>query len=381
MPRRASPASASSLPTLSAILVTHEHTDHVGGVPAFAARHEIPVWVTFGTLTVVADRFEGMTQVYGFDSHDAIRGRRRSRSFRSPVPHDAREPVQFVDRRRRAPAGRADRPRRLDSARRGEPDAGATRWCSSAITTSTCWRTATIRGRSSSASRSRFGHLDNDGAAALLAALDTVAAACTSSLRTCRAEQHAASSRAQRSPARSAARRTGSASPTRTTASTGADLLDEGCAMEKRQELYKGKAKTVYATDDPHRLVMHYRDDVSAFDGVKLAQARAQGRDQQQDQRLRDGQARRGGRADAFRPPAERARVAGQGDEDAAGRVRGAQRLRGLDGQALRNRRGNEARRADLRILPEERRAARPARATTTTSACSAGRAPTRSRR
>ena len=41
--------------------------------------------------------------------------------------------------------------------------------------------------------------------------------------------------------------------------------------MEKRQELYKGKAKTVYATDDPNHLVMHYRDDVSAFDGVKVA--------------------------------------------------------------------------------------------------------------
>jgi phosphoribosylaminoimidazole-succinocarboxamide synthase len=41
--------------------------------------------------------------------------------------------------------------------------------------------------------------------------------------------------------------------------------------MEKRQELYRGKAKTVYATDDPQHLVMHYRDDVSAFDGAKLA--------------------------------------------------------------------------------------------------------------
>ncbi|MCC7326054.1 MAG: phosphoribosylaminoimidazolesuccinocarboxamide synthase [Burkholderiales bacterium] len=41
--------------------------------------------------------------------------------------------------------------------------------------------------------------------------------------------------------------------------------------MEKRNELYRGKAKTVYTTDDPHYLVMHYRDDVSAFDGVKLA--------------------------------------------------------------------------------------------------------------
>ena len=41
--------------------------------------------------------------------------------------------------------------------------------------------------------------------------------------------------------------------------------------MEKRQELYKGKAKTVFATDDPRYLIMHFRDDVSAFDGVKLA--------------------------------------------------------------------------------------------------------------
>jgi len=41
--------------------------------------------------------------------------------------------------------------------------------------------------------------------------------------------------------------------------------------VEKRQELYKGKAKTVFGTDDPNLLVMHYRDDVSAFDGVKLA--------------------------------------------------------------------------------------------------------------
>jgi len=47
--------------------------------------------------------------------------------------------------------------------------------------------------------------------------------------------------------------------------------------MEKRQELYKGKAKTVYATDDPHRLIMHYRDDVSAFDGAKLAKLEQKG--------------------------------------------------------------------------------------------------------
>jgi phosphoribosylaminoimidazole-succinocarboxamide synthase len=47
--------------------------------------------------------------------------------------------------------------------------------------------------------------------------------------------------------------------------------------MEKRQELYHGKAKTVYTTDDPNVLVMHYRDDVSAFDGAKLAKLESKG--------------------------------------------------------------------------------------------------------
>lgn len=44
-----------------------------------------------------------------------------------------------------------------------------------------------------------------------------------------------------------------------------------------RAELYRGKAKTVYATDDPRYLVMHYRDDVSAFDGAKLAKLEQKG--------------------------------------------------------------------------------------------------------
>ena len=47
--------------------------------------------------------------------------------------------------------------------------------------------------------------------------------------------------------------------------------------MEKREERYRGKAKTVYATDDPRHLVMHYRDDVSAFDGAKLAKLAGKG--------------------------------------------------------------------------------------------------------
>ena len=81
--------------TVTAIVVTHEHSDHIGGVAAFAARFGTPVWLTFGTLSVVAERFAQLDRVYGFDSHDTFAvDALEVRPF--PVPHDAREPVQFV---------------------------------------------------------------------------------------------------------------------------------------------------------------------------------------------------------------------------------------------------------------------------------------------
>ncbi len=47
--------------------------------------------------------------------------------------------------------------------------------------------------------------------------------------------------------------------------------------MEKREELYRGKAKSVFATDDPELLVMLFRDDTSAFDGKKREQLERKG--------------------------------------------------------------------------------------------------------
>ncbi len=42
--------------------------------------------------------------------------------------------------------------------------------------------------------------------------------------------------------------------------------------MEKRNELYAGKAKSVYTTDDEDRLILLFRNDTSAFDGQKIEQ-------------------------------------------------------------------------------------------------------------
>lgn len=39
--------------------------------------------------------------------------------------------------------------------------------------------------------------------------------------------------------------------------------------MEKGKLLYDGKAKQVYATDNPEELIMHYKDDATAGNGAK----------------------------------------------------------------------------------------------------------------
>jgi len=48
--------------------------------------------------------------------------------------------------------------------------------------------------------------------------------------------------------------------------------------MEKKQQLYSGKAKSVYLTDDADKLILVYRNDTSAFDGEKLEQLDRKGK-------------------------------------------------------------------------------------------------------
>ena len=39
--------------------------------------------------------------------------------------------------------------------------------------------------------------------------------------------------------------------------------------MQKKEQLYEGKAKKVYATDDPQLCIVDYKDDATAFNGAK----------------------------------------------------------------------------------------------------------------
>ena len=80
---------------LAAVVVTHEHDDHVGGVSRFARRYDLPVYLTYGTLIAMGVRGSMMPRVTLIDSHSPFAiGDLEIHPF--PVPHDAREPSQFL---------------------------------------------------------------------------------------------------------------------------------------------------------------------------------------------------------------------------------------------------------------------------------------------
>lgn len=46
-------------------------------------------------------------------------------------------------------------------------------------------------------------------------------------------------------------------------------FYEEINAMEKKEQLYEGKAKKVYATENPDYVIVSYKDDATAFNGLK----------------------------------------------------------------------------------------------------------------
>lgn len=82
---------------LTGIVITHEHDDHAGGAFKFAAKYSLPVWLTYGTLKMVERYMPNQhdLQLNVINSHDEFTiNDIQVQPY--PVPHDAREPVQYI---------------------------------------------------------------------------------------------------------------------------------------------------------------------------------------------------------------------------------------------------------------------------------------------
>ena len=87
---------------LSAILVTHEHSDHIKGVMPLARKYQVPVYCSFGTAEYGAIRQSPLWRALDMSGAQMIAG---ISVTPVAVPHDAREPCQFVFEQRKKTFG------------------------------------------------------------------------------------------------------------------------------------------------------------------------------------------------------------------------------------------------------------------------------------
>ncbi len=150
--------------SIDAVILTHEHGDHVAGAMRFAARHTCPVWLSRGSLAAMEAKRDTAAGVRVIDGDFAV-GDLQIQPY--PVPHDAREPLQFV---------LSDGDRRLgmltDAGHVTEAMEASLAGCHALVLECNHDLAMLAEGRYSAPLKARIrghhGHLDNTAAAALL---------------------------------------------------------------------------------------------------------------------------------------------------------------------------------------------------------------------
>ncbi|MBU0519820.1 MBL fold metallo-hydrolase [bacterium] len=80
-------------PSIEAVLISHEHSDHLKGAAVLARRQDLPIYASTGTIALVRRHLPEYTRFFSMNGHVMQFGNLQIEAF--PVSHDASETVGF----------------------------------------------------------------------------------------------------------------------------------------------------------------------------------------------------------------------------------------------------------------------------------------------